>query len=60
MVQHCKDLSGQNSIMQLLPSLQIFKTTALKNDEAPQKYYIEEGEEQDLPGFGLQFWGMRD
>lgn len=46
--------------MQLLPSLQIFKTTAFKNDEAPQKNYVEEGEEKDLPGFGLQFWGMRD
>lgn len=46
--------------MQLLPSLQIFQTTAFKNDEAPQKNYVEKGEEKDLPGFRLQFWGMRD
>lgn len=46
--------------MQLLPSLQIFKTTAFKNDEAPQKNYVEEGEEKDPPRFVLQFWGGRD
>ena len=46
--------------MQLLPSLQIVKTTTYKNDDALEKNYVEEGEEKDLPGFGLQFWGRKD
>lgn len=46
--KHCKDLSGKNSIMQLLPSLQIFKTAALKNDKVPERNNIEEGEEKGL------------
>lgn len=46
--------------MQLLQSLQIFKTAALQNDKAPKTNYVEEGEEKDLPRFILQFWGGRD
>ena len=46
--------------MQLHPSLQIVKTTTFKNDDALEKNYVEEGEEKDLPGFGLQFWGWKD
>lgn len=34
--------------MQLLPSLQIFKTAALKNDKVPERNHIEEGEEKGL------------
>lgn len=44
--------------MQLLQSLQIFKTAALKNDKAPKTNYVEEGEEKDLPRF-IQFWSGR-
>lgn len=46
--------------MQLLQSLQIFRTAALKNDQAPRTNYVEEGEEEDLPRLTLQFWSGRD
>lgn len=58
--RRCQNFSGKFYLMQLLQSLQIFKTAALQNDKAPKTNYVEEGEEKDLPRFILQFWGGRD
>lgn len=58
--KHCENLSGKNYLMQLLQSLQIFKTDAFKSDKAPKINYVEEEEEKDISRFILQFWGGRD
>lgn len=58
--KHCQNLSGKNYLIQLLQSLQIFKTAVFKNDKAPKTNYVDQGEEKDISRYILQFWGGGD